>query len=119
MDCLLSDTYTEADTLIKVEIFIKAVLRLIVTWLVRVPQLSKTMEEVEALPMLFLIDPNAAILETSTELMETLGKLFGTCMRGLRFFSFYDKDQISPAEIIKEVEDEKSAVMPNSFGVVV
>lgn len=90
IDCLLSDSYPDETVLVKVDAFFKAVLRMIVTWLVKIPQLTKVIEEMEALPNLFLVDPKAAIVESSPELMETLGKLFGNCMRALHFFSFYD-----------------------------
>jgi len=73
-----------------VEPFIKSCLRLIVTWLVKIPTLQTTIDEMEAVPLLFLVDPKAAIIESSHELMETLGKLFGTCMRALSFFMLYD-----------------------------
>ena len=90
VDCLLGDTYSDLTILSKIDTFIKTVLRLIVVWLAKIPSLTKTIEEMELLPNLFLIDPKAAIVEASYEMMETLGKLFGTCMRGLRFYSFYD-----------------------------
>jgi hypothetical protein len=54
--------------------------------------MTKTLEEIEAVPLLFLVDPSAAIIESCYELMETLGKFFGADMRALRFFSFYDVD---------------------------
>lgn len=69
-------------------------------WLVKVQTLTKTMEEIELLPTLFLIDPKAAIVEASYEMMETLGKLFGTCIRGLKFYSFYDINQTPPHVIV-------------------
>lgn len=56
----------------------------------------------DVLPNLFFVDPRAAIVEAGYELMDTLGKLFGTCMRGLRFFSFYDVNQTPPHVIIQE-----------------
>lgn len=65
---------------------------MIVVWLAKLPTMAKTIDEMDAVPHLFLVDPQAAIIEASWELMETLGKLFGTCMRGLRFFSFYDSN---------------------------
>lgn len=49
--------------------------------------------------------------------METLGKLFGTCMRSLRFFSLYDINQTSPHVIIKEASPVQ--ILQNTFGVVV
>lgn len=44
----------------------------------------------DAAPNLFLVDPKAAIVESYTEILETLGKFFGNCPRALHFFSFYD-----------------------------
>ena len=67
-------------------------MRLIVTWIVKIPKMTKTLEQIEAVPLLFLVDPSAAIIESCYELMETLGKFFGADMRALRFFSFYDVD---------------------------
>lgn len=78
--------------------------------------MTKTLEEMEQVHMLYLVDPKAAIVEAAPELMETLGKLFGTCMRGLHFFSFYDRNQIEPHVIIEETA---SAIIPNTFGAVV
>lgn len=116
---MLGDTWTDPEHLKKIDIFIKAVLRLIVVWIAKVPSMAKTIDEIDAVPLLFLVDPQAAIIEASTELMETLGKLFGTCMRGLRFFSFYDSNQEAPSDVNKFVDDEKLAVIANTFGVVV
>ena len=116
VDALLADTYPDQTILIKIDQFMKLVLRLIVTWLVKIPQMTKTLEEMEQVHMLYLVDPKAAIVEAAPELMETLGKLFGTCMRGLRFFSFYDCNQIEPHVIIEETA---SAIIPNTFGAVV
>lgn len=116
MDCLLADSYIDPAHLDSIDVFIKAVLRLIVKWLVKIPSMTKTLEEMEAVPLIYLIDPKAAIVEAAPELMETLGKLFGTCMRGLRFFSFHDRNQIDPHVINEENE---SAIIPNTFGVVV
>ena len=44
----------------------------------------------EAVPNLFLVDPKAAIVESYTELFETLGKFFGNCVRTLGYFAFCD-----------------------------
>jgi hypothetical protein len=65
---------------------------MIVVWLVKLPTLQSTFEELEKVPLLFLVDPKAAIVKAYPELMETLQKLFGGCMRALRFFIFYDID---------------------------
>lgn len=119
IDALISDNYQSDDEIIfpKIDRFIKAVLRLITMWLVKIPQMTKTLEEMEAVAMLYLVDSRAAIVEAAPELMETLGKLFGSCMRALHYFSFYDCNQIDPNEIIAEVET--TAIIPNTFGVVV
>lgn len=90
VDALLSDTYPDETVLPKIDQFMKAVLRLITVWLVKIPQMTKTLGEMEAVGMIYLVDSKAAIVEAAPELMETLGKLFGTCMRGLHYFSFYD-----------------------------
>lgn len=90
VDCLLGDTYMDESVLPKIDLFMKAVLRLIVCWLAKIPQMSKILEEMEAINLIFLVDPKAAIVEAAPEVMETLGKLFGTCVRGMRYFSFYD-----------------------------
>jgi hypothetical protein len=37
IDCLLSDSYPDETVLVKVDAFFKAVLRMIVTWLVKIP----------------------------------------------------------------------------------
>lgn len=87
---ILSDVKGDPTILPKIDSFIKLCLRLIVTWLAKIPTLTVTLDEMEAVPLLFLVDPKAAIVESYTELMETLGKLFGTCMRALCFFMLYD-----------------------------
>lgn len=66
------------------------VMRLITYWLKKIPTLTKTLQEMDAIPNLFLVDPKAAIVESYTEILETLGKFFGNCSRALHFFSFYD-----------------------------
>jgi hypothetical protein len=116
-DQLLGETYKEDEDLAKVEIFIKAVIKMIVTWLDQVPKMTKTLQEMEAVQNLFLVDPKAAILEAYAEIIETLGKLFGNCGRALHFFNFYDVNQTDPKTIKAQVQD--SVVVPNSFGVVV
>jgi len=77
------------------------VLRLIVVWIKKLPTLQKTFEELEKLPLLFLVDPQAAIVKAYPELMETLAKLFGGCSRALRFFAFNDVDQETPRVVTK------------------
>jgi len=53
----------------------------------------------EAVPNLYLVDPKAAIVESYTELIETLGKLFGNSARSNHFFAFFDINQTDPATI--------------------
>lgn len=119
VDSVLGETFIDQDILPKIDIFIKAVMRLIVTWLVKIPKMTKTLEEIEAVPLLFIVDPSAAIVECCYELMETLGKFFGADMRALRFFSFYDVDQVDPFQIANEVKMSGSAIFTSSVGVVV
>jgi hypothetical protein len=119
VDCLLGDTYSDISVLATIDFFIKAVLRLIVCWLAKIPKMTKTLEEMEAVNLMFLVDPKAAIIEAAPELMETLGKIFGTCARGLRFFNFYDSNQVDPHVINKEVNQDGDAIIPNTFGIVV
>ena len=90
---------------------------MITVWLVKIPSMTKTLEEIDAVALIYLIDSKAAIIEAAPELMETLGKLFGSCMRALHYFSFYDCNQIDPNDIIAEVGS--GAIIPNTFGVVV
>ena len=81
--------------------------------------LQKTFDELEKVPQLFLVDPHAAIVKSYPELMETLQKLFGGCLRALRYFVFYDIDQETPRVITKNISDDNLGVLQNSFGVVV
>ena len=90
VDFLLGHQFTDIEVLTDVDSFIKVVMRLIVVWLVKLTTLQKTFEELEKVPNLFLVDPIAAIVKSYPELMETLAKLFGCCLRSMRFFSFYD-----------------------------
>jgi len=105
VDFLLGNSFTELEVLAEVENFIKSVLRLIVVWLKKLPTLQSTFEELEKVPNLFLVDPLAAIVKSCPELMETLSKLFGCCLRALKFFSFYDVNQETPLFITKQVKD--------------
>lgn len=66
--------------------------------------MTKTLQEMELVPNLFLVDPKAAILEVYPEFMETLGKMFGNCGRALHFFNFYDTNQVDPKLIKEEVQ---------------
>jgi hypothetical protein len=108
---LLGFNFTDLSVLTYVDIFIKAVLRLIVVWLAKLPTLQKTFEELEKVPLLFLVDPHAAIVKSYPELMDTLSKLFGGCLRALRYFVFYDIDQETPRVITKIVADQNLAVV--------
>jgi hypothetical protein len=74
-------------------------MRLVTAWLVKVCKLSKTIEELESVPLLYLVDPNAALINAHAEMMETLGKLIGSCFRGLHWHRFYDINQIDPLRI--------------------
>lgn len=89
---MLNNIYTDQSVLEQINIFFKTVLRLIVVWLIKLPTLQGTFEELEKVPLLFLVDPKAAIVKAYPELMETLQKLFGSCYRALRYFIFYDVD---------------------------
>lgn len=72
VDFLLSHTYPDLHVLPEIDAFIKSVLRIIVLWLVKLPTLQKTFEELEVLPLLFLVDPLAALVKSYPEIMETL-----------------------------------------------
>ena len=89
---MLGHSYTDLSALPSIEIFFKTILRFIVVWLAKLPTLKNTFDELEKLPLLFLVDSQAAIVKAYPELMETLQKLFGGCLRALRFFCFYDLD---------------------------
>ena len=72
VDFLLNNIFTDLSVLQQIDIFFKTVLRLIVVWLVKLPTLQSTFEELEKVPSLFLVDPKAAIVKAYPELMETL-----------------------------------------------
>lgn len=72
VDFLLNNIFTDLSVLQQIDIFFKTVLRLIVVWLVKLPTLQSTFEELEKVPLLFLVDPKAAIVKAYPELMETL-----------------------------------------------
>lgn len=72
VDFLLNNIFTDLSILQQIDIFFKTVLRLIVVWLVKLPTLQSTFEELEKVPLLFLVDPKAAIVKAYPELMETL-----------------------------------------------
>jgi hypothetical protein len=90
IDALISDSYVEAEIIDKVEQLFKAMIRLITVWMHKLPSMTRTLAEMEAVPNLFLVDPKAAIVEAYPELLETLMKFFGNCPRALHFFSFHD-----------------------------
>jgi hypothetical protein len=89
-------------------------IQMVVIWLKKIPKMGMTLQEMEAVPNLYLVDPKAAIVESHTELLETLGKLFGNCTRANHFFAFYDTNQTDPVTIQPTVP-----VCKNSYGVVV
>jgi hypothetical protein len=63
VDCVLvDDTYAENSPFDKIEAFFKTIMRLVVAWMIKVTKLTKTLEELEAVPNLFLVDPRAAIV---------------------------------------------------------
>jgi hypothetical protein len=72
VDFLLNNIFTDLSVLQQIDIFFKTVLRMIVVWLVKLPTLQSTFEELEKVPSLFLVDPKAAIAKAYPELMETL-----------------------------------------------
>jgi hypothetical protein len=72
IDFLLGHNYSDLSVLVNIDLFIKTVLRLIVVWLAKLPTLQNTFDELEKVPLLFLVDPQAAIVKAYPELMETL-----------------------------------------------
>jgi hypothetical protein len=80
--------------------FFKAIVRLIVSWMQKIQSLTTSIDELNLVPNLFLVDSQAAIVECYYELMETLSKLFGNCFRTVRFYMCHDTEaQTQPENI--------------------
>ena len=91
VDFLLSaNTYSE-DEIAEVCHFLKTVIRLIVHWLKKAPELlEKCLPELSRESDLFLVDEDAALLMCACELMGILQRLFCGCHRALRFYLHFD-----------------------------
>ncbi|CDW78729.1 UNKNOWN [Stylonychia lemnae] len=74
--------------------FMYCVIRLIVTWLKKLPKLLHLQSQIKVNPDLFLIDENIAIIQSGYELMDILKKLFGCCHRCIKFYIENDKNPI-------------------------
>jgi len=55
---------------------------------------------------LYLVDPHTALLASFVELGDILKRIFAGCHRALRYYVFYDENQIDPAEIKKQVAEK-------------
>lgn len=90
---LSANTYTDEDVAQVIE-FVKATIRLVIAWLKKVPSLlPKCLKELKQEAELFLVDEDAAILLSVTEVIGTLQRLFAGCHRCMRFYMHYDTNQ--------------------------
>ena len=94
-------------------------LRFVTCYFRKLQTLGKSIQETNQVPRLFLVDPQAAILNMYHELAETLMRIFGAEGRTIKQYIMKDLPQLPRAEIKRIVEQAGEAIMPNSFGEVV
>ena len=88
-------TYTEEECA-EVNDFLKACIRLIVAWMRKVPTiLQKTLKDTRKDADIFLVDEDAAIVQSYPELAGVLQDLFCACHRSMRYYSYWDQNQQS------------------------
>jgi len=88
-----SNTYTEENLKLVIQ-FLNAAIELVVAWLKYVPTVfKKTMSELRVDKDLYLVDEDIAIVQSVTEVMGVLRRIFCGCHRAIRLFMYYDINQ--------------------------